>query len=220
MHTELVQRLRLRFTKTGEMKFISHRDLMRLFERAVRRAELPIRMTSGFNPHPRISFPLALSLGVEATAEIVEMEFSRWVHPEAVKEALNRNLPPQIRVKSVSRIPPRQKDMVRDVTYEIVPPQLLEQHIRAAERLLGSTEFFVEREGKNGAKRVDIRRFILDIKVEDGKITAWVKVSSDGTVRPEELLSALGMENLPGVSVTRSSVNLSPRDRTKRRNYR
>ena len=68
---------RIRFTKTGRMRFLSHHDLMRLFERALRRTGLPLRMTEGYNPHPIISFPTALGLGIESLDEVLEFDVTK-----------------------------------------------------------------------------------------------------------------------------------------------
>ena len=89
----LEQRIRLRFQKQGEVRFISHHDLMRLFERAVRRADIPIKMTSGFNPRPKISFPLSLSVGTEGRNEIIELGLDRWVSVPEVQRRLQDQLP-------------------------------------------------------------------------------------------------------------------------------
>ena len=72
----LVQRIRTRFRKTGELKAISHLDLMRTFERALRRTGLPLRMSEGFNPRPRLSFPAALPVGIEGLNEIMEFDLT------------------------------------------------------------------------------------------------------------------------------------------------
>ena len=75
---------RIRFEKAERMRFLSHHDLMRLFERAFRRTGLPLRMTEGYNPHPVISFPTALALGIESLDEVVEFELSRWTAPRQI----------------------------------------------------------------------------------------------------------------------------------------
>ena len=88
-----VQRLRLWFGKLGDMALVSHLDLMRLFDRAVRRAALPVSFTAGFSPSPRISVALALPLGVTSSGEIVDFELTQIVEPEAFRQQLSRQLP-------------------------------------------------------------------------------------------------------------------------------
>lgn len=81
------------------MKFISHLDLMRLFQRAIRRAAVPVTMTKGFNPHPRISIKRALKLGIESENEEAIFYLDDSVEPNELKESLNRELPEGIKIK-------------------------------------------------------------------------------------------------------------------------
>jgi radical SAM-linked protein len=87
------------FTKQGPMRFISHLDLMRLFMRAMRRAQLPVKMTEGFNPHPRLSMKRALKLGVESEHEEASVVLQRRVEDQDFKNRLQRQLPEGIEVK-------------------------------------------------------------------------------------------------------------------------
>jgi radical SAM-linked protein len=91
-----VQRLRLWFGKLGDMALVSHLDLMRLFDRAVRRAALPVSFTAGFSPSPRISVALALPLGVTSSGEIVDFELTQSVDPATFQQQLSRQLPADI----------------------------------------------------------------------------------------------------------------------------
>jgi len=89
------------FSKTGDIKFISHLDLMRLFHRAVRRADLPVDLTKGFTPRLRIGFKRALKLGVESQGEEAVFTIDGWVKPEEFKEKLQAQLPEGIQLKKV-----------------------------------------------------------------------------------------------------------------------
>jgi radical SAM-linked protein len=95
------QTLKAIFSKRGEMRFISHLDLMRLFQRALRRAGLPAEITRGFNPHLKVSIPKALKLGVEGQNEEAIIHMEKAVEPEFFMESMNANLPEGIRVKKV-----------------------------------------------------------------------------------------------------------------------
>lgn len=86
-------KVRFRFRKEGDLRFVSHHDLMRLFERLLRRAALPVRHSSGFHPKPRLVFAHALGLGIAATNEVVEIEFTEPVSPETVLARLNAAAP-------------------------------------------------------------------------------------------------------------------------------
>lgn len=87
------------FSKTGDMRFISHLDLMRLFHRALRRSNLPITVTKGFNPHPKISVGRALKLGLESEEELAIFYFDEDVKAQDFINRINEQLPEGIRIK-------------------------------------------------------------------------------------------------------------------------
>ena len=99
-----VQRLRVWFGKLGDMALVSHLDLLRLFERALRRAALPISLTGGFHPSPRIAIAQALPLGVTSSGEIVDFELNRQVEPETFRQTLASQLPAEIPLYRVAGI--------------------------------------------------------------------------------------------------------------------
>ncbi len=103
-HTR-VQRLRLTLGKLGSMALISHLDLMRLFDRALRRASLPISFTGGFHPGPRVALANALPLGVTSTAEVVDFELKRPIDPESFRQRLAAQLPDEIPLYTVMEVP-------------------------------------------------------------------------------------------------------------------
>jgi radical SAM-linked protein len=94
-------RITFTFAKKGTMKFISHLDLMRLFMRAVRRTALPIKMTAGFSPHPKISLKRALKLGVESDNEEATFILRETVSPQEFKQRLQKQLPEGIYIREV-----------------------------------------------------------------------------------------------------------------------
>jgi len=89
------------FTKKGPMKYISHLDLMRLFMRALRRADLPVKLTQGFTPHPKLSIKRALKLGIESENEEASIVLKEQVSPEEFKERLQKQFPQGIEIKNV-----------------------------------------------------------------------------------------------------------------------
>ena len=90
------------FAKKNTMRFISHLDLMRLFMRAMRRAELPLKMTEGFSPHPKFSIKRALKLGLESDSEEASVVLKETILPEEFKDRLQRQLPEGIEIKYVN----------------------------------------------------------------------------------------------------------------------
>lgn len=88
-----MQHVKIKYRKGEEVKFISHRDLMRAFQRAVRRADLPVAYSQGFNPHMKISWGQALKVGATSEGEFAEIHLEGWLKPQELKDALSRQLP-------------------------------------------------------------------------------------------------------------------------------
>jgi radical SAM-linked protein len=96
--------LKIVFSKTGDMRFVSHLDLMRLFQRAVRRAEMPVTLTKGFSPHLKISITRALKLGVESSGEEAVFHMDQDMWPQDFADAMNAKLPEGVRIVSAENI--------------------------------------------------------------------------------------------------------------------
>ena len=94
--------IKFSFSKKGAMKYISHLDLMRLFMRAMRRAQLPLKITEGFNPHPKFSIKRALKLGLESSSEEAIITLTQYVKPQEFKERLQLQLPEGIEITLVN----------------------------------------------------------------------------------------------------------------------
>jgi len=214
----LPQKVRLRFAKRGRLKFISHHDMMRLFERALRRAGLPIRSGQGFNPRPKISFALALALGVEAAEEAVDIQLARWVPVRDVQRRVAEQLPTDIPVMSAELVPTKSVAQVQRVEYEVdisgwPPPDATQ-----IETLLARDSIPVERVKSGKTKTVEVRPFIEDVRLQSNLLTLFVKVSNQGTVRPDEVLALLGMKthrNDKPLRITRTRVHLAKELRKK-----
>jgi len=188
------QRLRVRFDKGGLLRFISHRDLMRLFERALRRAGLPLAMTQGYNPHPRLSFPLALGTGMVGLNEVMEFELREWLPPGRIREALAPQLPPDIRLRELQAVSPRQKAAVTAIRYRVrflQPPPISEDQVAA---LMVRDSIPVRRRRKGEEKTVDIRPFLRRLSLRDGELLMECAVKEGSTTRPEEVLEVLGLD--------------------------
>src|SRR4030042_619242 len=100
-----MQRLRIRFYRGEEVKFISHLDLMRLWQRALNRAGAPLAYSEGFNPHPRMSLAAPLALGVTSETELMDIILAKWMSPHSFTAAVSRQLPPGIEILQVYQIP-------------------------------------------------------------------------------------------------------------------
>lgn len=100
----IFMKIRATFSKSGDMRFISHLDLMRLFSRALRRADLPVRITKGFSPHLKVSIKRALKLGIESENEELDVYIAERIEQNFFMESLNESLPNGIRIKRVEEL--------------------------------------------------------------------------------------------------------------------
>ncbi len=205
-------RILLRFSKEGEARFLSHHDLMRLFERALRRADLPVRMTQGFNPHPRMSILLALPLGVEALDEPIELVFEPPVSPEDVAARLSHQMPPGVRIRSAEALPDGLRARPVGVTYEVEWPGDSAVDPRAVERLIARDTAPVERTSPKGVRTVDVRPAVVSMALKGDTLVFELRIEQTGTPKPTEVLKALlGRERVDGSSfaIRRTEVRLA-----------
>src|ERR1700676_3602988 len=100
-------KVRIRFRKAGDLRLLSHHDLMRCFERMLRRAELPFHSTEGFNPKPRMVFALSLALGVIGCQEVLDLELDTEIEPNEIQERLAQQAPAGLEILTVHRIDPK-----------------------------------------------------------------------------------------------------------------
>jgi len=206
------QRLRVRFEKRGLLRFISHRDLMRLFERALRRAGLPLATTQGYNPHPRLSFPLALGTGIVGEKEVMEFQLREWLPPAAVRQALARQLPPGIHVAELQPVAPGGGSSVTAIRYQVrflEPAPVTEDQVAG---LWVRERIPVRRRRKGEDKTVDIRPFLTGLRLQGETLIIECAVLEGRTTRPEEVLEALGVEVaewLPRMELARTDVVLA-----------
>lgn len=202
-------RLLMRFAKEGDARLLSHRDLMRLFERALRRAALPVRMTKGFNPHPRLSIAAALPLGLEACDEALEVELEPAVPPAEALSRLGQQLPSGLRLHSAAPLPEGAKPRVASVEYEAELPPDCPLSPRDLEKALARDSLPVRR--ASGAEW-DVRPALLALGLEAGRLRFEVAVSNHGTPRAREVLAALlgdDPEVLRRIRLRRTRVNLT-----------
>lgn len=202
---------RVRFTKTGRLRFLSHHDLMRLFERALRRTGLPLRMTEGYNPHPVIAFPTALGLGFESVDEVLEFELSSWTAPRQIETQLGAQLPEGISVASAEAFDRRKRSCVDFVEYEAACPGQTADLGTRIPAFLALKECPMERVSDKGSKIVDLRVYVLAVEAEEGRVFMRIKVTDQGTARPDEVLRALGVATDERVLIRKTFTGIGER---------
>ncbi len=159
-----VQKLRLRYAKRGRLRFTSHRDIARAFERALRRAAVPMAYSAGFSPHPKISWVGAAPTGVASEAEYVEISLAERVPPERLRAELDASLPDGLDVLDVVEAPAGTSlpDRVQASEWLVRLPEVTPDAARSAvEAFLAAREVLVQRPGKNGVRTVDARAAVL-----------------------------------------------------------
>ena len=195
-----VQRLRIRYAKRGRLRFTSHRDFSRAFERAIFRARIPMAYSSGFNPHPRISYAGAAPTGSASEAEYLEIALAEVIDPASAHADIDEALPEGLDVIEVvpssgGSIADRLEASVWWLTLDEPRPQELPDAVAA---LLATEEVLVERMTKKGLRRFDTRAAIASLSILDPgadrpacAILDVVLRHGSPSVRPDDVLAAL-----------------------------
>jgi radical SAM-linked protein len=198
----VVQRVRLRYAKRGRLRFTSHRDFARAFERALRRAQVPMGYSAGFSPHPKISYVGAAPTGVASEAEYLEIGLAREVDIEALRVAIDAALPDGLDiVEAVPAGPGSLSERMHASAWRIELPGVSTKAAGAAvAAFLGCDELDVERATKDGTRTVDARSPIVSAVVSAATavpgdparaILELVVRQVTPAVRPDDVLAAL-----------------------------
>lgn len=197
-----MQRLRVRYAKRGRMRFTSHRDFSRAFERAVFRARLPVAYSSGFNPHPRISYAGAAPTGAASEEEYLEIALAKIVNPAAVREQLDEVMPSGLDIVDVLESTGGALAEVLTASRWVIDidvPRAIA--VAAAEAFLAADAIVVQRMTKRGMREFDCRAAVLDLEVDPA--TPALQSSPVGTrlglslrhvepaVRPDDVITGL-----------------------------
>ncbi|SHF02916.1 radical SAM-linked protein [Caldanaerobius fijiensis DSM 17918] len=188
-------RLRIKFEKKGDMRYISHLDLMRTISRAIRRALLPIAYTQGFNPQPKISVALPLTLGYTSDGEYMDMELIEDLPLAEVISRLNDQLPDGLKIKQCIRIENINTSLMAlirfalyGITFEDIDKEKL---MEAIQELMNNDTVLVKKNTKSGIKEVNIRPDIVKLYLEENTLFALVSAGSQRNLNPDLVLNAL-----------------------------
>ena len=206
------QRIRICYGVGGRQRFLSHRDVMRTMIRALRRSMLPLRLSEGFHVRPKVTFALARGVGIASDSEWMEFELNDWIDPQLVRRRLSEQLPEGFHLHSLHAVYPDQRAIVQELTYRIElaeAPADLQARVAA---LLASPTVEVERGDQPKVRKVNIRPLVRDLHLQSpGVLVLRAAASDEGTLRTEEILSALGLdeENIAGSLVLRVQAVLA-----------
>lgn len=203
-------RVRIRFSKCGDLRWLSHRDLARLWERLLRRAELQLAFSEGFHPKPKISFPSALALGIEALDEVVELEIVGDFDLLQVEARISREMPVGMSLVSIESITAglgKAKMLGASYRIELTPDQLADLTTRIDD-LTASPTIAVQRDEKSIRCRTDDPFFNLII--EGNYLLFSLPNEANGSIRPSELLRYCGLGDVieNGATLQRTAVHL------------
>ena len=199
-------RLRVRFGRGPEVKFISHLDVMRFWERAFRRAQVPLAYSEGFSPHPRVSLAAPLPVGVTSEAELMDVMFSRWISPQWFTDAVNQQLTPGFDILGVFPISPTVSSLQSRLRYaeyrvEVAADKETPDVESAISRLLSLATLPWQHKRDTGQRNYDLRPLIDDLWLITGQPHATIgmrlRCGSNGSGRPEQVAAALGFAGHP-----------------------
>jgi len=206
------QRVRIRFRKEGDLRLTGHLDLLRLFERLFRRAELKLRMSEGFHPKPKISFPSALALGVRGLDEVMELELTEAASADELLGRLAPQCPEGLVITDVVLLPAdAKKAQVQHLVYEIRVPEDRQAETRSSvEELSTASSRPIKREGRE--EPIDVCESLASIQLDGDVLRFSLKTTRTASVRPRDILAELGLGGLEdeGFYLTRTAVQIAP----------
>ena len=187
------------FEKMGRMSWFSHLDLQNTMQRALRRAQLPVAYSQGFNPHVLISFATALSVGCQSRGEVMEVEMAGEISPEEFAEKLNACLPDGLKVRRCAPVPdsaPALMAKVAEAGYDITAPNT--DLTQAVEAFLKAEEVMVEKRSKTKTRLVNIRPMVHEITCafdgKDSRLSMVLEQTNANALKVELVMQALAPE--------------------------
>ena len=187
-------RIRITFSKQGPLRYTGHLDLHKLWERAARRAELPLAYSQGFHPQPKMNLASALPLGFSSLCEVLDMRLEHAIALEGLSVQLNNTLPAGLQVLNVEQVEeraPALQTQVVSAEYEVrmIDSGFQEDTKRRIESVMESESIARTRRGK----QYDLRPLIEDLDLLEDRIFMKLAAREGATGRPEEVLDVLGI---------------------------
>ncbi|KPK46481.1 MAG: hypothetical protein AMJ77_05970 [Dehalococcoidia bacterium SM23_28_2] len=202
-----VQRLRVTFCRGEEVKYITHLDLMRFWERALRRAAIPLAYSEGYSPSPRISLAAPLPVGVTSSGELMDVYLSQRVTPYDFIKAVSQQIPVSMAIREVREVGlglPSLQSQVRWSEYQVdVPSERSGEEVQEALAQLLATESLPwQHQRDKEMRRYDLRALVHDLWLEsvgDGLCSLGMRLRTDsqGSGRAEQVAAALGFSEPP-----------------------
>lgn len=197
-------KIRIKFAKYGVLRFIGHLDVMRFFQKAIRRAGIDVAYSGGYSPHQIMSFAAPLGVGMCSMGEYMDIEIHSHQGAEDLKNRLQKACPQGIDILSVKALPDKAGNAMASVaaaTYAVAFKDLnksFDPYADSIEAFLKQEEILITKETKRSTTEVNIRPGIYQLRIEDGALCFMVDASSSGNIRPnfvtEQFLHFTGAE--------------------------
>jgi radical SAM-linked protein len=196
-----IQRLRVTFSRGDELKYVTHLDMMRFWERALRRASVPVAYSEGFSPHAQIALAAPLAVGTTSDAELMDVFLSERMPPRGFVERVTPQLPPSVRIVRAEEagltLPSLQAEL-RAAEYEVdmqdADPARAEEAVR---RFLAAETIPWQHKREDEVRSYDIRPLVFELAsqpIEGGvRLQMLLRSDSGGSGRPEQVAAALGL---------------------------
>jgi len=214
-----MHRLRIKFGRGAEVKFISHLDIIRLWQRAMRRAGIELAYSEGFNPHPRISLAAPLALGVTSQAELMDIYTAGFISQHSFTAYVSRQLPPGIEVIQVHHIAPTLPSLQAQMRFAeyMVEVETADEESSLKQKitsLLAKKELPWQHQRDTGPHKYDLRQLIEDLWLENWQdgcalIGMRLRCGSNGSGRPEQVIKALDLSPPRSIHRTRLILETS-----------
>lgn len=194
-------RLRVKFRKYGPVRFIGHLDVMRYFQKAIRRAEIDVAYSSGFSPHQIMSFASPLSVGLESNGEYMDFEVNSLTSCQDIRNRLNAVSAPGIEVTSVIELPDTAGNAMASVaaaSYTVRFREGREPKLDITTVLpdfLAKEQILYTKETKKGTREIDLKAGIYELTWQDNQFFMLVDASSAGNIKPVQIIEALLAEH-------------------------
>ena len=209
-------RFRITYQIVGQLRFLSHKELMRVIVRAFRRARLPLAYSHGYHPHPLFSFGPPRPVGMPGTAEQLDVRLTEFMQPSHVAERISAHMPAGTHVSRVAHVPLRGASitsLTRVAAYELEWPDMSESPVKAIENLLSRDEVWHCRRTAKGTRDVNMRPGIHDIQWRPPKLEMRLAHSADMYVRPQDVVAEMTgwtEDAIRRIVITRTGFHSSP----------
>lgn len=189
-------KLRIKFNKFGAVKFIGHLDVMRFFQKALRRADIDVAYSGGFSPHQIMSFASPLGLGLESNGEYLDVEVNSLISSQEFMDRVNAVSIPEIQVLDVRLLPDNAGNAMASVaaagyTIQFREDRALEGNMQECfERFMKQEQILITKATKRGSAQIDLKPAIYEFKVNDNNLYLLVNASSEGNIKPNLVMEA------------------------------